>query len=57
VPREGYRTITIKESVYNKFREDYEKNKDELRLRGIPSFTSYCIYLLNKASELNKKHD
>ncbi|HEY6885029.1 MAG TPA: hypothetical protein VI278_13430 [Nitrososphaeraceae archaeon] len=41
MPKPGYKSITVSENVYKKFFEVYEKNKKELELKGIMSFSGY----------------
>jgi len=54
LPRKGYKSITVREEVYNFFKEEYEKKKDELRLKGIPSFSAFCTKLLYELIQREK---
>jgi len=46
MPRPGFKSITISESVYDKFNQVYLKNKDELVMKGVNSFAGYVTYQL-----------
>jgi len=35
MPKPGFKSITISESVYDKFNQVYLKNKDELVMKGV----------------------
>jgi len=44
---EGWRPVVIPKELYDKAKEYYEENKDELKLRhgirSLTAFISYCI--------------
>jgi len=46
MPKPGFKSITISEAVYDKFNQTYQKNKDELTMKGVNSFAGYVTYLL-----------
>ena len=46
MPKPGFKSITISESVYDKFHDVYEKNKDKLTMKGVNSFAGYITCLL-----------
>ena len=46
MPKPGFKSITISETVYEKFFEVYEKNKDKLTMKGVNSFAGYITYML-----------
>lgn len=53
MPRKGWKSITVKESVYQYFKNEWEKNKEEYRLKfGITSFSGFitkkCYELMEK---------
>lgn len=54
MPNPGFKSITVSEHVYRKFFEVYEKNKKELELRGISSFSGYVTSMME---ELMLKHE
>lgn len=41
MPKNGYKTITVSENVYDVFFKVYELNKHSLAARGINSFAAY----------------
>jgi hypothetical protein len=56
MPRKGYKSITVKEEVYDFLMEDYKKQKKEWLIRkGISSFTGYISYRWNELMEQTKK--
>ena len=46
MPKPGFKSITISETVYEKFHDVYEKNKDKLIMKGVNSFAGYITYML-----------
>ena len=46
MPKAGFKSITVSESVYNKFHDVYKKNKQELAMKGINSFAGYITYMM-----------
>ncbi|MFB5598325.1 MAG: hypothetical protein ACE5RJ_04850, partial [Nitrosopumilaceae archaeon] len=48
MPKAGFKSITVSESVYDKFYDVYEKNKDELSMKGVNSFAGYITYMLEE---------
>ena len=46
MPKPGFKSITISETVYEKFFDIYEKNKDKLIMKGVNSFAGYITYML-----------
>ncbi|MGH9998707.1 MAG: hypothetical protein ACRD90_02455 [Nitrosopumilaceae archaeon] len=46
MPKAGFKSITVSESVYNKFHDVYKKNKQELVMKGINSFAGYITYMM-----------
>jgi hypothetical protein len=47
MPKPGYKSITVIENVYKEFRV-YEKNKKELELKGIRSFSGYLTSMMEE---------
>jgi len=35
MPKPGFKTVTLSEAVYDKFNQTYQKNKDELTMKGV----------------------
>jgi len=48
LPKPGFKSITVSESVYDKFYDVYEKKKDELSMKGVNSFAGYITYMLEE---------
>ena len=46
MPKPGFKSITVSETVYDKFFEVYKKNKDNLTMKGVNSFAGYITYML-----------
>ena len=55
MPKKGYKTITVKESVYNYFKEQWEKRKHELEIQGITSLSAFITHELHRLLEQEKK--
>ena len=56
MPAPGYKTITVKEDVYEWFKREYEKRKVENRLEdGITSFSAWVSRMLYLMMEEEKK--
>jgi len=49
MPKAGFKSITVAETIYDKFHGRYEKKKQELFMKGINSFSAYIT------SELTEK--
>ena len=43
MPIKGFKTITIKDTVYDHYFKLFEARKDELALKGINNFSSYFV--------------
>ena len=46
MPKAGFKSITVSESIYNKFHDVYKKNKDDLAMKGINSFAGYITFMM-----------
>ena len=55
MPRKGYRSITVTEKVFKYFKTDYEKQKDQLALKGVRSFSGYVTKRLMELMEQEKQ--
>lgn len=51
MPRKGFRSITVREEIYNELMQQYEENKEELLKQGITSFSGYVTRFLYDALE------
>jgi hypothetical protein len=54
LPKEGFKSITVSETVYDKFYDVYEKNKDTLVMKGVNSFSGYITYMLEDMMQKDK---
>ena len=54
MPKAGFKSITISETVYEKFFDVYAKNKSELTMKGVNSFAGYITYLLEDSMQKDK---
>ena len=54
MPKEGFKSITVSENVYDKFHEVYEKSKDDLTMKGVNSFSGYVTYMLEEMMQKDK---
>ena len=43
MPKKGYKTVTIKQETYDKMFSEYEVQKDELKFKGINTFSAYVV--------------
>ncbi len=48
MPKAGFKSITVSESVYDKFQDVYQKNKNALTMKGVNSFAGYVTYMLEE---------
>ena len=54
LPKEGFKSITVSETVYDKFHDVYQKNKNELIMKGVNSFAGYVTYMLEEMMQKDK---
>lgn len=54
MPKEGFKSITVSETVYDKFYDVYQKHKDELVMKGVNSFAGYVTYMLEQTMQKDK---
>jgi len=56
MPRKGYKSITVTQSVYDYFYNEYVKVKEEYAIKkGIRSFSAFVTYRLNQLMEEETK--
>lgn len=48
MPKPGFRSITIAEDVYDRFHEEFEKTKPEMRRKGVNSFAGFVTYMIEE---------
>ena len=51
MPRKGYRSITVRDEIYQDLMKKYEENKEHLIRQGITSFSGYVTKFLYDALE------
>ncbi|HEU04176.1 MAG TPA: hypothetical protein ENH95_03540 [Nitrosopumilus sp.] len=54
MPKEGFKSITVSEVVYSKFFDVYQKNKQDLLMKGVNSFSGYVTYMLEEMMQKDK---
>ena len=54
MPKAGFKSITVSENVYDKFQEVYQKNKSDLAMKGVNSFSGYVTYMLEEMMQKDK---
>ncbi|KAG2474814.1 MAG: hypothetical protein NPMRth3_4040001 [Nitrosopumilales archaeon] len=54
MPKEGFKSITVSEIVYSKFFDVYQKNKQDLLMKGVNSFSGYVTYMLEEMMQKDK---
>ena len=54
MPKPGFKSITISQTVYEKFYDVYKKNKDNLNMKGVNSFAGYITYMLEDTMQKDK---
>ena len=54
MPKPGFKSITVSEQVYEKFYDVYNKNKEELTMKGVNSFSGYVTYMLEEMMQKDK---
>ena len=50
--KKGYRSLTLPDEVMEHFKREYDKNKVELFLNGISSFSGYMAAVFKVAREM-----
>ena len=54
MPKAGFKSITVSETVYDKFNMIYQNSKDELTMKGVNSFSGYVTYMLEEMMAKDK---
>lgn len=58
MPAKGFRSITVKESVYDYFMQEWLKVKDKYAAeKGVTSFGGYISYRLSELMEQEKQRN
>jgi hypothetical protein len=56
MPEKGYKSITVKQEVYDYLMKEYKARKREWLVKyGISSFSGYVTHRLNELMELDEK--
>ncbi len=48
MPKEGFKSITVSESVYDRFNDAYNRSKESLANKGVRSLSGYVSYMLEE---------
>ena len=48
MPKEGFTSLSLNEKIYDYWFKNYQKNKEKLKMKGISSFSSYLIKIINE---------
>lgn len=54
MPKAGFKSITVAETVYDKFYETYKQNKSEMAMKGVNSFAGYVTFMLEEMMAKDK---
>lgn len=54
MPKEGFKSITVSDTVYDRYYEIYQKNKQDLAMKGVNSFAGYITYMLEQTMQKDK---
>jgi len=57
MPKPGFKSITVSEVIYEKYYTIYEKNKEQLKIQGVESFSGYITNVLNKGIQFFELYD
>lgn len=49
MPKEGFKSITVSDYVYDRFQGVYNSNKEALANKGVRSLSGYVSYMLEEA--------
>ena len=55
MPRKGYHSITVPDDVFDYFKKEWEKHKEEHRRQGVRSFSGFISRRLTELMELEGK--
>jgi len=51
MPKNGWKSISVPEFVYDRQHEKFTRNREKLYMKGITSFSGYITHMLNNAKE------
>ena len=49
MPKEGFKSITVSDYIYDRFQEVYNGSKEALATKGVRSLSGYVSYMLEEA--------
>lgn len=49
LPKKGYKSITVKQEVYDYYHAQWQQNKQKYAIKGVNSFSAFITYVLDKA--------
>ena len=54
MPKAGFKSITVSDTIYDRFQDVYQKNREDLSTKGINSFSGYVTYMLEEMMEKDR---
>ena len=54
MPKAGFKSITVSETVYDRFQKVYQSSKDDLAMKGVNSFSGYVTHILEEMMQKDK---
>lgn len=51
MPKPGFKSITISETIYDKFHETFKANKEKMASKGVNSLAGYVTYMLEETMQ------
>jgi len=57
MPKPGFKSYLLKDETYDFWKKEFEQNKDNLRQKGITSFTGFLTHMMNKSIKQNTHVD
>ena len=49
MPKEGFKSITVSDYIYDRFQDTFNSNKEALANKGVRSLSGYVSYMLEEA--------
>jgi predicted CopG family antitoxin len=53
MPKKGFKTITVSDEAFEVLKENWSKNKQTYRKKGVTSFSGYLTYLSEEERKRN----
>ncbi len=54
MPKAGFKSITVSDTIYDQFFDVYQKSKSELSMKGVNSFSGYVTFMLEEMLSKDK---